>query len=876
MASRLTVLVVLLLMAISGMAQVDSTFDAARKALQKEIESFSDENQGEFDQYVDEIDKEFSEYLRTAWEEFNLFAGIKPDTTPKPKILPKYNPAVNKIKPGEVPREIRVETGEGSGIPVLVPIPNMPVEQKPEVAEVPAGSVLPVVFYGSTLQFTTDPALAGTLPAEIHNTTIADAWDRLNKTNYQSLIKYFSETKSRMNLNDWAYYLMVKKTAEQISSSKNYSRVLTWFLLTKSGFRVRIAYAENQIALMFPATSTIYGLRYFMIDQTRFYAPDFAYNQIFTYEKDFPGASKVFDLNLYSPINFGDQTAERSFDFTFQNKPYQFKVKYNTSAVEFFKDFPLCELKVYFDASLSATAKESLLEALKPQLTGRSVSESVDFLLNFVQNGFPYKTDQEQFNGEEKFFFPEEDFYYPYTDCDDRAVFFSYLVKELLKLKVVGVVYPGHVATAVRFPNEEPGDFILYKGEKYLIADPTYINAPFGLTMPGMVNSKAEIIELLNEQNQDEKLAAVWEKSESGGGLKGDIRQNICSDKEGNFYITGYFHETLTIGGTTLKNPNSKMDAFLAKFNPAGNPLWVIQGGSEGTSMGYNVTLDPAGNVLVSGTFEENLSFGKIMTMAKPGTTVFLAKFSPDGKLIWLNQLKPDATEHPGDFIYAASWSNAGRYIETKYFPPDANYNDYGISFDADGNCFYTASYNGTTGMKIDRIALNTEAGFNVIASLKSESDKELENNCEKTIAGLFAAINLIKLNNIAISGKEIQQAFNLYNPGFRKNAPTVYERLGKMQMVKNEGGIVTIRTEEAKPVVIDRMKIADNTKLKINPLPNGDARFEILNGIKVGKAVIWYRLNYVRLFRSNGNILFDYDSDHTQTTMNMKEDLLF
>ena len=79
MSSRLTVLVVLLLMAISSMAQVDSTFDAAQKALQKEIESFSEENQGEFDQYVDEIDKEFSEYLRTAWEEFNLFAGIKPE-----------------------------------------------------------------------------------------------------------------------------------------------------------------------------------------------------------------------------------------------------------------------------------------------------------------------------------------------------------------------------------------------------------------------------------------------------------------------------------------------------------------------------------------------------------------------------------------------------------------------------------------------------------------------------------------------------------------------------------------------------------------------------------------------------------------------------
>jgi hypothetical protein len=441
---------------------------------------------------------------------------------------------------------------------------------------------------------------------------------------------------------------------------------------------------------------------------------------------------------------------------------------------------------------------------------------------------------------------------------------------------VVGVVYPGHVATAIRFPNDEPGDFVIYKGEKYLIADPTYINAPFGLSMPGMVNAKAEIIELLNEQNQDEKVASIWEKTESGGGLKGDNKQNICTDAEGNFYLTGYFKENVTVGGTTLKNSNGKMDAFFAKFNPAGNPVWAIPGGSEGTSMGYNITADPKGNVYICGTFENTISFGKIMTMAKPGTTVFVAKFSTDGKLLWLNQFKPDTTEHPGDFIYASSWNNAGRFIETKYFPPDANYSGFGLSFDANDNVYYTTAYSSATGMKIDRIAMNSGSGFSIITSLKSESDKEIENNCEKTIAGLFAAVNLVKLNNIAISGKEIQQAFNQYNPGFKNTAPTVYDRLGKLQLIKNEGGIITVKTEEEKPVMIDKMKIANNTRLKVVPLPNGDARFEVLEGVKVGKAFVWFRLNFVRLFRHNGNILFDYDSDHTQTTMNMKKDLLF
>ena len=264
------------------------------------------------------------------------------------------------------------------------------------------------------------------------------------------------------------------------------------------------------------------------------------------------------------------------------------------------------------------------------------------------------------------------------------------------------------------------------------------------------------------------------------------------------------------------------------------------------------------------------------MTMAKPGTTVFVAKFSPDGKLMWLNKVNPDTTGRNGDFIYAASYTPAGVFIDLKYFPSDPNFNRFGLSFDASDNIYYTATYGGTSGMNIDRITLGFEANFNVITTLKSEVDKEISNNCEKTIAGLFAAVKLVRLNNISISGKELQQAFELYNPGFKTTAPIVFDRLGKLQLIKNEAGIVTIRTDEEKPVLIDKMKIANNTRLKVVSLPNGDARFDVLDGVKVGKAFIWFKVNSVRLFRSNGNVLFDYDSDHTQKMMNLKKDMLF
>jgi hypothetical protein len=81
--------------------------------------------------------------------------------------------------------------------------------------------------------------------------------------------------------------------------------------------------------------------------------------------------------------------------------------------------------------------------------------------------------------------------------------------------------------------------------------------------------------------------------------------------------------------------------------------------------------------------------------------------------------------------------------------------------------------------------------------------------------------------------------------------------------------------TEEGKPVVIDKLKILNYTRLKVTPLSTGDTRIDILNGVKVGKAFIWFPLNYVRLFRANGNVLFDYDSDHSQINLNMKKDIL-
>ena len=51
-----------------------------------------------------------------------------------------------------------------------------------------------------------------------------------------------------------------------------------------------------------------------------------------------------------------------------------------------------------------------------------------------------------------------------------------------------------HLAAAVKFKNPADGDSHHHLGKKYIVADPTYINADAGMTMRQYQNEKPEIV----------------------------------------------------------------------------------------------------------------------------------------------------------------------------------------------------------------------------------------------------------------------------------------------------------------------------------------------------------------------------------------------
>ena len=151
-------------------------------------------------------------------------------------------------------------------------------------------------------------------------------------------------------------------------------------------------------------------------------------------------------------------------------------------------------MKYYAETPLSETVKETLYPALKEAISGKSQIDAVNTILHFVQTAFSYKTDGEVW-GKERSFFADETVYYPYCDCEDRAILYSVLVRDLIGLDVVLLYYPGHLAAATNV-EEGSGEYYEIDGRKFFVTDPTFINGDLGDTMTSVSGYSAIVIEI--------------------------------------------------------------------------------------------------------------------------------------------------------------------------------------------------------------------------------------------------------------------------------------------------------------------------------------------------------------------------------------------
>lgn len=484
-------------------------FEKHRQNVERRFEEVRARNDKVFEGYRDKMNKEFASYLKKEWRNTTLSEAMPYPFRPEPKPIVDNTPA-EESRPLPHSEPVAIPEPETQPSPVE-PIPSMPVDAPPVAPASNGPDTPPVVapfvtvpngsisfkYLGNNCTVRV-PATKDFKVPTASNEEIANAWNALSEEKYNDMIVDCLCIRKSLQLCDWAFYDFIRAfTVAYIGSEdSNEAVVVQVYIMVQLGYKIRLAKQGCQCIALLAFKDQLFAAPYLTIEGENFYC---------FYMKDcdtgiqfcdyqFPGEQACSVRMKEVPMAAENSTAPR----TVKSKAYSHavaKVSTNKNLMSFYDSYPACGWEIFAAASLSQSVKDQLYPSLRLVIDNMAEPQAVNLLLNFVQTGFEYKTDDEQF-GHEKSFFGDEMFYYPYCDCEDRSILFSILVRDLLGLDVVLLDYPSHIATAVKFTIDVKGDYFDIDGDKYVICDPTYIGAPIGKSMPDMLHLKANILKI--------------------------------------------------------------------------------------------------------------------------------------------------------------------------------------------------------------------------------------------------------------------------------------------------------------------------------------------------------------------------------------------
>jgi len=424
--------------------------------------------------------------------------NAKPTCPNAKPTCPNANPAAPATKPtcpNAKPACPNAQPTAPTTKPVVVPVTPPAVKPSAPTGELfTASSDKQMVnFCGQKVYV--DKSLKGVCSiGNMRENAIADAYEAMCKADYKALVDDCRKVKKELNLNDWGIFLFVREASKTLCTDENAAVVMQQFLLNELGYKSKMARRadRNQMLLFVAADCQVYGHPYFTKDGLNYY--NLTSNescQFYMCQEDSPKAKSKLNMQ----VNHAPALNAGMVNSVHKNRSGSVAVSVDVpkSLMEFYGSMPQCDYSVYVNAEVNPSVASKVLSTLAPLVNGKGEAEAANLLINFVQTGFQYATDQEQF-GYEKPFFVEELFYYPCCDCEDRSVLYSYLVRNLLKLDVVLLDYPNHIATAVCFNENVSGDFVTVGGKKYVVCDPTYIGASIGKAMPQFKNLAAKVL----------------------------------------------------------------------------------------------------------------------------------------------------------------------------------------------------------------------------------------------------------------------------------------------------------------------------------------------------------------------------------------------
>lgn len=153
-------------------------------------------------------------------------------------------------------------------------------------------------------------------------------------------------------------------------------------------------------------------------------------------------------------------------------------------------------------------------------------------------------------------------------------------------------------------------------------------DAGFGNTV---VSSAGGVDIFLSEVSAEGVVESVF----SFGGTAADKGLGIGLDDQGAIFLAGYFEEEMVVGSTAMTSKGS-IDAYLIKLSAAGEPQWATSGGGPDWDGALGLTVTGGGDAIITGYFTDDAIWSGTSLASRGLEDFFVARFSPDGDLAWV------------------------------------------------------------------------------------------------------------------------------------------------------------------------------------------------------------------------------------------------
>lgn len=830
--------------------------------IQKDFDSMEERSHSEFESFLDSINKEYFRLIKEAEKEFSdlLKGSFREYISERPEELPEV------IKPEQISDykrspEVQIDvdsTGRAAAFteePQILFLPGHPAEKSSGTLIAASLKFLDTVF---TVRF--DPKLR-----EISDVShpdplvIKNCYDFLLKTGYQQVLKEIAFLCDQFNLNDWDYYCLLNEFSVSIYGEPNAQKILAWFLLIESGYKARIGYFNDNLFVLLASDQTLYNIPWFNINGERYYSINCDAEKISTYDAEYFKGNKYLNVFHSKPLLVEGKKVERTITFPFEGKDNSISLEYDQNTVDYYSDFPGMDVDYYFALPVSRAFKESVENKIAPFLSNKSRSEALQFLLSLVQYGFRYKTDAEQFS-KEKYLVPEEMLYYNYTDCDDRTIFFSYLVHSLLDVDVIALDFNGHICSAVDVSNTEiKGDFT-YENKEFLVCDPTYVGAPPGVLLPEYQVKNAKIIDYRKNLDKYHFSKQIWESLISDGLLQADNSgYNIVTNGSGIF-LTGMTSKNRNHEGENNLSDTGGVTTFVAGLDTLNKPLWIKTFKGSATNTGYCITKSEEDYLYVFGYFKDTLAVDTCKIISQGTGSFYLAKLDLSGNAYWLRNIRLPADSSSQGIT--AVFSAAG---ELKYYMPNDHFphkENYILDVDASGYCYIYAMTPGVgPGEELNKYFADG-GDFDLVSYLISGNENLIKQNFPKSVSLLYTLFQYVSNKGAVIQGASLVKAVSAVYGNMKADYQVLYSEVDKISEIINDDGITWIKTVDQQPVTIRHLQAVHDSRIKLSFI-NGNAKIDVLYGIKRGNGNIWNNVNYIMVDKNTGQVTLDYDNQY-------------